>query len=475
VRRKDYVQESTARILDHSPVDDLRETGKKEERVQKDPVWRDGYVFFGWSLGDSDELENLIDRERNQDPSQSYSQMKRKAIRKLCRKIEQRDPSANRKVWIDRSEPDVMFIPGARGSGKSFIIRAMTDRVARTGDTKQLVLDVEHEYFSSNKFDGVQDDFFLLRNNEEKQPVDTKVLMPEFIYQARERGDESEEGYQWMDRFKFSFSDLDADSINFLIRESFDDESPDLDIFGSQWNQEREKGNIQEWDDVRELAIRMEEEGRFSWHERINRIKSVIDSKYKGKEFFGEGRDIDLAQVFNDYNRVALSFEAGEVNEKLKMKELYTYLMVKKIRNLKQEGAIEEPVRFVLEEAHELIPSKTDPEYPPSKKQIRRVIKRDRKRGLSVTMASQEPSDVQEKNFLSQARYFLVPQNLGEQQRKDMLELAGVWRSGDKRANKFRQITDSMPEFSWLFCDSDKNSWTVVVPASPISRHYTSG
>lgn len=479
-RKADWMNRSSKRILNHSPNEKLQEIGDREIEETPDPVWRDGYVFLGWSLGKSEELERMTEKQERQDPSATLNEAKKKALRKFTRKIRNREPSSNRKVWIDRSEPDVLFVPGERGSGKSFLLRANSDRSALTG-VKQMIFDMENEYYASQTYDGIQKSLMMLRDREERQQVDTKLLMPEFVYQARKRNEMPERGYKYMDRFKFGLDILDAEDLDFLLKQKFDDH-PDFQVYTSELDQKLKDGEIGSWGDMTDLALEMQNKGKFTYNRRGKQISNYIESNYEGKDFLGfedeeekQRLELDLPEVYEEHNRVSLVLnEGGGLGGDLKMKEITVSWVIKKIRNLKERGKIDGDLRFQIEEAHELIPSGTDPEYPPSKKQVRQVIKKDRKRGLSVSMVSQSPTDVQSDNFIDQCRHFLLPQNLKSGPRKKMLKAADVWESGDRQRSKYKKILDVAPSYGWLYIDSQEGTWDLVQPASPIGRTRTS-
>lgn len=449
----------------------LRKVGHVEET--KEAEWETGKVFFGWDLGNSRELERMIKRYKNV-PDYGRNDAIRKALQQFKTTVQQRRPQDNREHWIDRSQSDLAFIAGERGSGKSFILRAMTDRSAKSGE-KHLMVDMENEYYSSNHGKGIQKKLMMLRPNEERQNIDTMVLMPEFIYKARERRDMKDRGYDVMKRFMYDFNILDANDIQFLLVSKFGDHA-DFDSFANRLNEKIENEGIRSWSDIKDLAMGMQDESEFTYNRRGTQIKNYIENNYEAWDFLGNEPDkrINLKHVFNKYNKVALVLhDGGALNEALKMPELYVSFTIKKIRNLKDRNEIKGKLRVDLEESHTTIPANTKPNKPPSKKQIRRLIKQDRKRGLSLNYASQEPTDVQSKNFLSQTTHFFIPQNIRPRPRKLLLKEADQWRSGDRQRNKWEIIFEAMDEHQWLAINVDRGTWHIVQPASPLSKHRT--
>lgn len=481
----EWLRRSARMLFEQSENPALSEIGEEEEVVEA--TFKEGQVFFGWSIGSKEEYQQLIKKARR--TTKTENEAKKVALRKFKQKVKRRKAEDGKKLFLNRGSPDVAFIGGERGSGKSFILRAMTDRSSK-GGTKHLQIDPENEYYYSNVEEGIQKRLMTLRMNEERQNIRTKVLMPEFIYKARKQKSMPERGYQFMDRFKFGFDILDANDIDFILREKFGDH-PDIDNFGSSVEMELEEGNIKSWDDIIAVAERMQEENEFDYHRRAGQIKSYIRNNYKKWDFLGADKKVDIADIYNGneedydedeevpeedkgYDKLALVLHGGgAVPDKLKMKELYVSFLIKRIRNLKERGKIDEDLRISIDEAHNFIPAHTDPDFPPSKKEIRQVIKEDRKRGMSINMATQEPTDVQSKNFLSQSRHLFLPQNMRPRPRKHLLKEGDLWQGGDQQRGKWTDIFEAISRFQWFYANIETGEWHIVEPASPLSAHRT--
>lgn len=482
----DWVRRSARMLFEESPNPRMNKIGYEPE--EKEAKFESGKVFFGWSIASSKELEQLKKKARRR--TKTENDAKKAALRKLKKNIRKRSVEDGQPFYLDRSSPDVAFIGGERGSGKSFILRAMTNRSAKT-DVKHIYIDIENEYYSNNVEDGIQKRLMTLRDAEERQNIKTKVLMPEFVYQARKQKSMPERGYQYMDRFKFGFDILDADDIDFLLREKFGDH-PDIDNFGSEMERVLEEEGFESWQQIKDVAERMSEQGDFDYHRRDNQIQSYIKNNYEKWDFLGADKKVDLAEIFNGnedeydedeeipeedkgYDAIALVLHGGgAIPSKLKMKELYVAFLIKRLRNLKERGKISQGIRFSVDEAHNFIPAHTEPDFPPSKKQIRQVIKQDRKRQFSLNMATQEPGDVQSKNFLSQSRHLFIPQNMRPRPRKHLLKEGDLYKSGDMQRNKWSYVFDPMDRFQWFVANIEKGEWHVVEPASPLANHRTS-
>lgn len=380
-------------------------------------------------------------------------------------------------VYIDRDSADLTFDAGERGSGKSWNLRGRTNRGAEAGVTTVLI-DPENEYYTNNIYNGIQKKLANLRDREEPHPIDTKVLMSNCVYKARQQKNMPENGYDHMEVFTFGFQDLRPDDLHFLITRQFDSNHPDFYTFVSEIEDRLRGGDrIRSWDDIKAIAHQLQEEGDFEYTHRARRIEQVIERNYEKWGFLGARKKIDLKQVFTEYDCIALSLHDGDyLPEDTRMKELIVAFLIRRVRNLVERGEIPKPIDWVVDEAHNYIPSDTEPEYPPSKAEIRQAIKEDRKRGFRVSMASQEPTDVQGKNFLNQTRHFFLPQNIKPGPRQHLLRKAGVKKAGDEGRDKWGRIFEAMKnqfDYAWLYVDAKTENWMVLEIPSPLAYHRT--
>jgi hypothetical protein len=443
------------------------------EGPKQKPTYNSENIFVGWNIGDKNEFEQLVKQCQRQlqldgiKPRAARNEGVQQAIRQFRKLVGDR----RNEVFLERSEPDLAFWAGERGSGKSYCLREETNRSAEAGLTN-IIVDPEHEYVSNNFYNGIQSSLENLRSREEPKNIDTKVLMPHFVYKAREDNSMPQTGYEHMDVFKFGFNDLDPNDLNFVFTRKFKDHH-DFYEFTSRLEGRLSRGEpIRSWQDVIDLAHKLQEEEEFDYRRRADQIERFVKSQYQKWGFLGPDRKIDLKQILNDYNTIVLSLHDGEwLPDDLYMKELYVAFLIKRVRTLVERGEVPDQTRWTLDEAHKYAPAHTEPEHPPSKAEVRRLIKRDRKRGQSLNMASQEPTDVAGKNFLNQTKHLFIPQNMKPTPRKHLLKTANVWRSGDASRNKWDLIFEALDKYQWLYVNSETGYWCGLEVASPLAYH----
>lgn len=464
------------RTFASSPQQSFRQIVAEEDEVATfDP----DRIFVGWSLGGKEQYQELVKRFERQlraEGMKNAQTRRREAVQQALRKFPEVVGERRGEVFIDRSEADLTFDGGERGAGKSWNLRGRTNREA-LADVTCCLIDPEHEYVSNNMYQGIQSNLANLRPGESPQPIDTKVLMPYFVHKARQQADMPERGYDYVDVFKFEFHDLDPNDLDFLITRNFKDH-PDFGIFVRNLETKLRQGNIRGWDDVIDVARQLQEEDEFMHTNqggRVRQIRSFLEHNYKKWGFLGADKKVDLERILNEYNTVVLSLNDNEETpDNLHMKELYVAFFIKRLRALREQDRVPRPIDLVIDEAHRYIPAHTEPQFPPSKQEVRRVIKRDRKRGFRISMASQEPTDVAGKNFLNQTKHFFIPQNMKPKPRKALLKKAQVHRSGDESRNKWGRIFEAMSEHldhGWLYVNAETKNWEILEVPSPISYH----
>lgn len=428
-------------------------------------------IFIGWSIGDSEMLREIMDKKMKQ-PELDANSARRQAFIEFSNKVgDKREP-----VFVDRggvSNADIMFVPGKRGAGKSFLMRSMTNRSSKGGATNVLI-DPKHEFYTNNQYNGIQEDLKNLREGEEKQNINTKVLMPYPVYKAREYDDLPENGYENMEVFKFSFDDLSPDDITFLIKNLGFSEN-DLDTLANEVQKELQDnpGSITSFEDVYDLAQEIEENDGFSWNQFLGRLDQAL-SPFQRWGLFGneEKYQIDLQEIMNDYNNIVLSLDGGsQLPSNLPLMELYIAIMIRKNRAMAKRGDIEPPFNYAIDEAHKVVPSGVSTDDHTAKQQIRQTIKEDRSLGFRVSMVTQSIGDIDVENFVNQTDHFFLPHNLDPRSRRKMLEYAGVFSKNDDRREKWDYVVRNAPEYCWLYVDAKNQEWYLLEVASPLAYH----
>lgn len=466
------LSESSQRIFEQSGNRHLYQLANPEQDDLAD--YDRDKIFLGWNIGGKEEFQNLVLKYIHQGYDEG------EAINLAIRMFGDVVGKRREEVYLDRSSANLVFIGGERGAGKSFNLRGISNRSTKAG-VNNVLIDVQGEYYTNNLYNGIQEELKNLRPQESKQTVATKVLTPVFIRRIREEYDLPIHGrdQEWHDTFKFQFSDMDVNDLQFMLEHAFgDSEAAQADariLVGAVRKQLQDGGMLRSFDDLIDLArsIDEREEQSFRYHDRVRTLRTAIETGYKQYRFLGPSPKLDLETVFDEYDCIALNLhDDGKLPQRLQMKELYTSFLVKRIRTLVQQDRIDKPIHWVIDEAHKVIPANTPPEQPPSKEQFRTAIKQDRRHGFRVTMASQEPEDVQAKNFLNQTRYFLIPQNMDLKPMRYLLKRAKILNSQrDIGRSKWKQITGHLDQYQWIFADKQRQFWCALEPASPLAAH----
>lgn len=471
------LSESSKRIFTRSRRSSMRSLGYSDE---VSAVYDQDKVFIGWNRGGSDLFERIWKKALNLSLDES------EARKKTLRVFKESTGNIREPVYIDRRSADLLAMAAQRGSGKSFNLRALTNRSTKAG-VNNLILDPEHEFYTNNFSSGVQNDLMNLREREVDESIDTQVLMPEFVREARKKKRLGENGYQHTLFFQFGFDDLDAEDISFLLKKKIKGSGSDVDfdLLRSELQSRLDSGElIRDWSDVKDIVSELDEgSDGFTYSQRGRQINTYIENVYERYSFFGSrkqlgvGRKPSLPEIFSDNSCVVLSLnDAGKLSDDLMMKELYVAIFVKKLRSAVERGEISKPVSISLDEAHEFIPVGADSDDHMSKRQLEEVATDDRKRGFRLNLASQEPTHISEENFLNECRHFFIPGNMPDKPRKHLLKKAGVYMRSDSNTDKWDTVFgDAMDflEFPWLYCDKKSGDWMILEVASPLANHLT--
>jgi len=467
----DNMLDSSRRLFSRSSNKDLQKLGEEEEgpEAKHDP----DYIFLGWSLGGEELLEQLVQKKLDLEDVTTVTDARTRALREFKNHVGQR----RAEVYMDRSSADILFIGGSRGSGKSYNLRAITNRSAEAGVTN-IVIDVENEFYTNNIYQGIQSGPMRnLRENEQPKNIDTKVLMPYFVYQARRQKDMAEKGYDYMDVFKFDFAHLTPDDIGYLVQKMGDHR--DYTLFSRAIERRMRTGrDIKTWDDVIAVAEELDAEDRFRWGngERVREIKDFIDLYYREYGVLGNDYNIDLKQILNQHDTIAISLhDAGNLPSDMQLSELYIALLVKNVRTLVERGLVDKPVHWAVDEADEWIPAENQDVYHPSRSQFEEVTLNDRKRGFRVTFATQKPGKIQqggkdlsEDPFMGEAKQWLMPYDMKPGPRRKLLNASGRYQD---YGEQWHHVFDAMGEHEWLYINQKQGFWTVLEPASPLAYH----
>lgn len=445
-------------------------------------------IFIGWKIGDKEEYEEFLD-QKWREYGELNPDVYREALRLFQRHVQNKDPEDYEEFFLDQESASVIFRPGERGAGKSFFMRAESNRSSKSG-VLNIIVDPAHEYYTNNFKGGIQNKLKNLRREETPQQIDTKVLMPRPVKKARDMSEMGDAGMQFSEVFKFSFDDLDPNDITYLIMKDVkpstkDARRQDLQVYTSRLNTLIERGEIHSFRDCEELAKRMANAGRFRHDERDTEITNKLE-KYKKWEFLGEGYDIGaqdedndegLLKVLQDYNSVVLCLaDDDNIPDRLEIKQLYLAFLIKKVRSLKKSGQLDKKVQWVIDEIHRFLLS-SDPDdvtdAPPAHREIRKIIKEDRKIGFRLSMSSQEVGDIPERNFLKQTDHMFLPMNIDGDTRHKLLDMYDIAQWADKQRNKWITIFGAMDEYQWFYVRKKTKNWALIQPASPLSYHMT--
>ena len=463
----------------------------EQEDDGEEAEYGDDEIFVGWKLGD----KNLY-RELEDEAVRTEGGHNTQAIQFALREFQREAGNREDTLSLDQSSAGIELVVGKRGSGKTFFERARSNREAEGGVLNVLV-DRKHEYYSNNLYNGIQEDNKNLGKGEEKQTIDTTVLLPYFVKKRINKQEGvSLPGREYTETFKFNFSDLDPNMLSYIFLYDVKENSSrykDFEKYTRKLRKRMEDGEIQSFNHCKQLAEEMQEREQFNYRQGRGRAGEIKDKleKYEDWGFLGNDMDlysnevmeteeldgIGLEKLVQETNTIAISFgdEMENLPDNLQMPQLYIAILIKKLRDLKKSGKLDKKVKLCIDEAHEFL-DEEDPsnqrDAPPAHWQIRQVIKVDRGKGFRVSLATQEIQDLPEKNCLKAVDHAFIPQNIDSDGRRYLLDLYDVHGGSlDTGNKKWQKIFDVFDQYQWLYIDVDQKYWSLLEVASPLAYH----
>jgi hypothetical protein len=470
-----------------------------------EPSYGQDDIFVGWKKGSSDHWDTFKEAKWQEHDGMDAQAFK-EALHMFKKRFEDKSGSETEELdpmFLDQGSASVSFRAGERGAGKSFTLRGEGNRSAKS-EILTIHVDPAHEYYTNNHSSGVQNEIVEssagLRKGEDAQPIETPVLMPDFIKKARDKAGLSMSGKTWTTVFQFSLQDLDSNDLSHILLKDVDRNSDtakfkDFQKYLSELNQKIEnEDDFTDFSDAKKLAKKMQRNKEFSYNERASQIEdefelyedwNFIGDKTIEEQDFSEFVDEDSdkedinswAKLLNTVNCMTLSLEDDdECPDHLMMKQFYIAVLIKRIRSLRKQGVYDRPTNWIIDEIHRFV---DDDDYdsredaPLAHWEIRKIIKEDRKIGFRLSMASQQVGDIPEENFLKQTDHMFIPMNMDKDDRRYLLQLYDIYSQGDNSRNKWKRVYEAMNEYEWFYMRKKTKEWALLVPPAPLSNHLS--
>lgn len=371
-------------------------------------------------------------------------------------------------LFLRFDDATVITILGQRGSGKTWFMRNLMDRLYKANYDIAILTDIKNEFYTSG-ISPVQKKFQKsLINGEKPGTTPVATIKPYFFTTISGEGQLP----QYNVWGSCNMNDvIKADFFEFMGYENLTAiQQIELEKL---YDQIEEMGGLKKIEDVDELINRREDidsTTKFSLLRRVYRLKK--------SKFFDVSKIVNPVDLMTCPERYvpALNLEGYQSfgsttsdNSVGNYPRAMVGMWLNMIRRARVKGLIR-PLWFFLDEASRFCNSRT---FSNVRAHIEENVDVDRRYNISLVGAWQNYYDVPEK-ILRQSKYLLFPHNVATEILQEGLKDAGLLDVSSQQKTIVNRIKREMLRFSkhaWLLIDRDRQEYIIFEPLCPLSWH----
>ena len=364
-----------------------------------------------------------------------------------------RDPDGNN-VFLDLHEALRILVLGATRSGKTFLCRAMCDRLFASGNKVAILTDLKNEFRLSSK--PVQPKFqYLLNEYEKPTPLPMKVYTPLFILNhTRRRKVEN------MIRCQINFDKLTlADLMTLLSIDPRDIAKIDVltsffHEFQGQWIN---FPTIYDWLEKKSM--------------NYNTRKGLTNS-FKTLEHFevlGDQFPVDFVSDIADNKVPCLDLMGYEDlgRDTFGYPQAYISIILRDLTSAKRTRQIKGRLFILIDELARFCPQMGEPSC---KREI--LEANDLTAGFNINFIySNQTATSIPASILEQSRYIFIPSVAGETLIKQVMREKTLWEWRPGFYNKIVREFSQMSRYQWMLIDSVEHETVRLNIYGPLSYH----
>lgn len=387
-------------------------------------------------------LNRLFSERR--EPPMSYSS-KRLAI---GRDIE------GKLIYMDISEGFRAFIIGATRSGKSFLMKAMMDRMQKSGYSIFIASDIKNEFATMHK--PIQQKFrHLLADGEKPEGFPVISLRPTFF--------KTLQGYNNLPKdsvwFSVNLADMQKSDLFTLINADKMTDIQKIELEGL-WEKIKKRGKLNSLEEVNDIIDDGEDQSDNEKTAFKRRFKPLLYNKFFVEECC---RDIlKPMQKGVTFTLMLENFDSfGEDSSGLPV--VMMAILIRKILMARKAKQLPRVCIFI-DEAARFIRNGWDNVL---KNDVMRSYDLDT-RFVDYISATQNFKDFPE-NMRNQSNYIFVPYSADLEAFKDALRTTGICKYHQRLNQDAAAIKQGMKQFQWAMFDRKRLNYTVFLPVCPLS------
>jgi DNA helicase HerA-like ATPase len=376
-----------------------------------------------------------------------------------------------------------ILILGATGSGKSWITRALMNRLHLAG-IPSLIFDPSPEYYTS--MFPLQEEFrrFILRI-EEPKTITMKVYYPYFLYK-----------YMGLDLpnqtiFQFNIKDIKPTDLTAFIdyeKLSFSAKLEIEDLIVKLTKQNKI------FSDVDELINYISEKEDISNNTKKFLIKSFTNLKELGifgtkiirKTNLEDNKEIEninecILEDINNQISVNINLFGWQRIDFKKYVAVYISLILRELLMAKELKKLKKQVCVIIEEAHEFVPKRSvNKSQEITKEAIRDIVFMGRKQEISSIFITQKPETI-DPAIIEQCDLILIPKGFETYKLKEIVKnyLPSYYSTPYEFSIDIARETAMLRRWKdgardWLVLEKGGDMYRIT-PLGPLSAHKTEG
>jgi len=361
--------------------------------------------------------------------------------------------------FLETEEAFRMIVLGSTRSGKTFLLRAMGDRLHEAGNVVLYLPDVKDEFRHSKK--PLQGKFHRLLDPREKpKGMPVIALRPTFFWKL-DHG-EVPEGNRWFCVHPLDLSENDFKSLLNVAAMTAPQQTMMNIVFNKVHELYAKNRASFQMEDYLHIIDSLDDFNETQKHFVKVRLQPLINSKFYIPEY-----EYDLIDALKNGFMPAINMEGFDQFGRgdLSYPEVFVSILLRNVIRARVENKIGRLYIFT-DEASRFIPAQGTPSV---KFEFMESVDLTTRYHVNHVFATQQLNKVPPE-ILSQCRYVFLPYNADVSDIATVLMQFGMAKTQTAR-NDASRIKKRMGRFEWLVFDKNKMKYDVIIAAAPLSMH----